>query len=69
LRSVEFRRILGKEMDLDEIFDFLQPLPDSFCLVSQCIVNHQVNLCPFVGTEQLLDEQNKGVDVVSPIVL
>lgn len=32
LRSVEFRRILGKEMGLDAIFDFRQPLAETFRL-------------------------------------
>ena len=64
LCSVEFRRILGEEMDLDEVFDFLQPLPDSFRLVPRSVIHHQMDLPPFVITEQLLDERSESVRIV-----
>lgn len=65
LGSVEVRRILGKEMDLNEAFDVLQPLSDLFRLVPGCVVHNQVDLPSFVVTEQLLDELRKGAGVVS----
>jgi hypothetical protein len=64
-RGVEFRGILGEKMNLNEIFDVLQPSADSFRLVPGCVIHHQVDLPPFVVTEQLLDEQGEGVGIVS----
>lgn len=65
LRSVELRRILGEEMDLNEVFDVLQPSADSFRLVPGCVIHHQVDLPPFVVSEQLLNERSECVGIVS----
>ena len=48
---VEFRRILGEEMNLNEILDFLQPLPNSFCLVPRCVIPDQVYISHLVAME------------------
>lgn len=65
LGRVELRSILGEEMDLNEVFDFLQPLSDSFRLVPGGVIHNQVDLPPLVVTEQLLDERSECAGIVS----
>lgn len=65
LGGVELRSIFGEEMDLNEVFDFLQPFSESFRLVPGCVIDNQVDLSPFVVAEQLLDERRECVCIVS----
>ena len=51
LGGVELWSIFGEEMDLNEVFDFLQPFSESFRLVPRCVIHNQVNLSPFVVAE------------------
>jgi len=65
LGRIELGRVLGKEVDLDEVLDLLQPLPNPFCLVPWRVVHNQMNLSHLVVSEELFDKAEKGVGVVS----
>ncbi len=65
LGGVELGRVLGKEVDLDEVLGLVQPLPNPFCLVPRSVVHNQMNLSPLVVSEQLFDKGQERVGVVS----
>ena len=65
LSRIELWRVLGKEVDLDEVLDLLQPLPNPFCLVPWSVVHNQMNLSPLVVSEELFDKGQERVGVVA----
>lgn len=65
LGGVELRSVFGQEMDLNAVFDFLQPLSQNFGLVPGCVIHNQMDPSPFVVAEQLLDERREGAGIVA----
>ena len=65
LGRIELGRVLGEEVDLDEVLDLLQPLPNPFCLVPWSVVHNQMNLSPLVVPEELFDKGQERVGIVS----